>query len=64
MAQIICRDLAIGYEGKNSRAEYKPFGKEKGDYLCVIGENGAGKSTFMKTLLGLFTTGERENRIL
>ena len=24
-----------------------------GEYLCVIGENGAGKSTFMKTLLGL-----------
>lgn len=25
----------------------------QGDYVCVIGENGAGKSTFLKTVLGL-----------
>lgn len=29
------------------------FSVNTGEYLCVIGENGAGKSTFMKTLLGL-----------
>lgn len=52
MAQIICRDLAIGYEGKTVVQNIK-LSVKKGDYLCVIGENGAGKSTFMKTLLGL-----------
>ena len=52
MAQIICRDLAIGYEGKTVVQNINLSVKE-GDYLCVIGENGAGKSTFMKTLLGL-----------
>lgn len=52
MAQIICRDLAIGYEGKTAVQNIN-LSVKKGDYLCVIGENGAGKSTFMKTLLGL-----------
>ena len=52
MAQIICRNLAIGYEGKTVVQNINLSVKE-GDYLCVIGENGAGNSTFMKTLLGL-----------
>ena len=46
MAQIICRDLAIGYEGKTVVQNIN-LSVKKGDYLCVIGENGAGKSTFM-----------------
>lgn len=54
MAQIICRDLAIGYEGKTVVQNIN-LSVKKGDYLCVIGENGAGKSTFMKTLLGLLS---------
>ena len=52
MAQIICRNLAIGYDGKAIVQNMK-FSVNTGEYLCVIGENGAGKSTFMKTLLGL-----------
>ena len=52
MAQIICRNLAIGDDGKAIVQNMK-FSVNTGEYLCVIGENGAGKSTFMKTLLGL-----------
>ena len=52
MAQIICRNLAIGYDGKVI-VQNMNFSVNTGEYLCVIGENGAGKSTFMKTLLGL-----------
>lgn len=52
MAQIICRNLAIGYDGKTI-VQNMNFSVNTGEYLCVIGENGAGKSTFMKTLLGL-----------
>lgn len=52
MAQIICRNLAIGYDGK-AIVRNMNFSVNTGEYLCVIGENGAGKSTFMKTLLGL-----------
>lgn len=52
MAQIICRNLAIGYDGK-AIVQNMNFSVNTGEYLWVIGENGAGKSTFMKTLLGL-----------
>ena len=52
MAQIICRNLAIGYDGK-AIVQNMNFSVNTGEYLCVIGENGAGKSTFMKPLLGL-----------
>ena len=52
MAQIICRNLAIGYDGK-AIVQNMNFSVNTGEYLCVIGENGAGKSTIMKTLLGL-----------
>ena len=52
MAQIICRNLVIGYDGK-AIVQNMNFSVNTGEYLCVIGENGAGKSTFMKTLLGL-----------
>ncbi len=52
MAQIICRDLAIGYEGK-AVVQNINFSVNAGEYVCVIGENGAGKSTLIRTLLGL-----------
>ena len=48
---ITCKNLSVGHE-RNKVAG--PFSLEinSGDYLCVIGENGSGKSTFMKTILG------------
>ena len=51
---ITCKNLSVGHE-RNKVAG--PFSLEinNGDYLCVIGENGSGKSTFMKTILGLIT---------
>ncbi len=52
MAQLICRDLSLGYEGK-ALIEHLNFSVEKGDYLCIVGENGAGKTTLLKTLLHL-----------
>lgn len=42
MAYITCEDLALGYEGK-AVTEHIHFTVNKGDYLCIIGENGAGK---------------------
>lgn len=44
MSQLICKNLLVGYEGK---AILDPLNFEihAGDYLCVVGENGAGKST-------------------
>ena len=52
MALISCQNLSVGYE---NRILFKNlnFSVERGSYLCIIGENGTGKSTLMRTLLGL-----------
>jgi zinc transport system ATP-binding protein len=52
MAQIICQDLILGYEGK-AILERLNFSVHQGDYVCIVGENGSGKSTLVKTLLRL-----------
>ncbi len=52
MSQLICKDLVLGYDG-NVVIDNVNCVVEKGDYLCILGENGAGKSTIMKAILGL-----------
>ena len=52
MSQIICKDLCLGYEGK-AVCEGLDLTVEKGDYLCIVGDNGSGKTTFMRALLSL-----------
>ena len=52
MVQIICQDLAIGYDGK-AIVQKLDLSINQGEYLCIVGENGAGKSTLVKTLIGL-----------
>ncbi len=52
MEQIRCEKISIGYSGKTI-VEDLNFGIEKGQYLCIIGKNGSGKTLLMKTLLGL-----------
>ncbi len=52
MAQIQCTGLSLGYEG-TAVLENLDLQIEKGDYLCILGENGTGKSTLMKAILGL-----------
>ena len=47
-----CKDVTLGYENKVV-AKKLNFKIDQGDYLCVVGENGTGKSTLIKTLLGL-----------
>ncbi len=46
------KNLSLGYEGspviENINFEFK-----KGDYLCIIGENGVGKSTLVKAIMKL-----------
>ena len=53
MAQLICKDVSLGYEGK-SIAQDINFEVNKGDYLCIVGEKGSGKSTLVKALLHQF----------
>ncbi len=45
-------DLAFGYHGK-SVGTGVTFAIETGEVLCLLGPNGGGKTTLMKTLLGL-----------
>jgi len=51
-AQLTCTNLTIGYDGKTVVSDLS-FAVHSGDYLCIVGENGTGKSTLMKTLLRL-----------
>ena len=48
---IFVKDLEIGYEENNVLAKVN-FELKKGDMLGIIGSNGTGKSTFLKTLVG------------
>lgn len=48
---IRCNNLAFGYNGIALASA--SFEAKEQDYICIIGENGAGKSTFARTLLGL-----------
>ncbi|MCR5422023.1 MAG: metal ABC transporter ATP-binding protein [Bacilli bacterium] len=52
MLQISCKNLCIGYDNK-AVINNLNFDIESGDYIAIVGENGVGKSTLVKTLLGL-----------
>lgn len=45
-------DLTLGYEGKRI-VENLSFTVNSGDFLSIIGENGTGKTTLVKGILGL-----------
>ena len=46
------KNLSIGYITKVVSSNIN-FQIEEGDVVCIVGENGAGKSTFLKTILGI-----------
>ncbi|MGN1442725.1 MAG: metal ABC transporter ATP-binding protein [Acutalibacteraceae bacterium] len=52
MAVVEFQNVSVGYDGK-AVTEGLSFSLADGAYLSIVGENGAGKSTTMKTLLGL-----------
>lgn len=47
-----CDHVSFSYENQVVVSDLS-FTVEEGDYLCIIGENGTGKSTLMKGMLGL-----------
>jgi len=49
---ITCKNVSFSYDGKTAVSDIS-FNLNKGDYLCILGENGTGKSTIIKGLLGL-----------
>ena len=52
MAYITAEHLMLGYDGRTIISDLN-FTINKGDYVCIMGENGVGKSTLIKTLLHL-----------
>ena len=54
MAILSVNNLTIGYEDQEVLSGLN-FAINEGDYLCIVGENGSGKPTLMKGLLGLKT---------
>lgn len=49
---IECKNVMLGYDKKVVVSDLN-VRVMQGDYLCIIGENGTGKSTFLKSILGL-----------
>lgn len=47
---ITAKNLSIGYDQELSRVSFQ---LRKGDRLAILGENGKGKSTLLKTLVGI-----------
>ncbi len=52
MAQIICENISVSYETEKV-IDNVSFSIEQGDYVSIVGENGSGKSSIMKAILGL-----------
>jgi len=52
MALLTCENVTLGYDG-HAVLSGVSFEVCAGDYLCIVGENGSGKTTMMKTILGL-----------
>ena len=50
---IDCRDVSLGYEG-HAIGSHLNFQVHSGEYLCIVGENGSGKTTFIKLLCRLY----------
>lgn len=51
---IKCRQLTLGYGSKDLVRDLD-YDVNVGDYLCIIGRNGSGKTTFLRGLSGLLS---------
>ena len=52
MNLIKCENVCVNY-GTFEACKNVSFSLKKGDYLCVVGANGSGKTTIVKAVLGL-----------
>ena len=52
MSAVSVSDVTLSYDNLTV-AEHVSFDVEVGDYVCIVGENGTGKSTLLKTIVGI-----------
>ncbi len=52
MKRLECKNLSVGYENKIVLKDLN-FSINSGDFLVIVGENGTGKTTLMKTIAKL-----------
>ncbi len=52
MSLLTCEALSLSYD-KTAVLKDLSFSLVGGEYLCIVGENGSGKSSLLKALLGL-----------
>jgi len=57
MPLITCTDLGFAYDGQTAVSGIN-CAIQQGDYLCIVGGNGSGKTTFLKGILGLIRLSE------
>ncbi len=71
MSLIKCNKISVSYDSLCVVKDVS-FSVNTGDYLCIVGENGSGKSTITKAILGLlnitsgaveFSDGLKKNEI-
>lgn len=53
MGLIEVKDLCYSYPTKKDTLKHINLSVEEGSFTCIVGENGSGKSTFLKCVLGL-----------
>lgn len=53
MNLLSVKKLKYSYPGKKDTLKGISFNIEEGKFVCMVGENGSGKSTIMKCILGL-----------
>lgn len=52
MSQLLCKNVTIAYE-KDVIVKDLSFQVDSGEYISIVGENGTGKSSLLKAILGL-----------
>lgn len=51
--KLALRDVAVGYERNNPIQKFVNFTVSSGEVCCILGPNGCGKTTLVKTILGM-----------
>lgn len=51
--KLTLRDVAVGYDREKPVQKFVNFTVESGQVCCILGPNGCGKTTLVKTILGM-----------